>query len=63
MGWRSEIRNRKKPIPDLGVKKAPDPGSGTLEETIPTIMHTQKSPVLPPSFHKLICTQSQIMII
>jgi hypothetical protein len=25
---------RKKPIPDPGVKKAPDPGSATLSETL-----------------------------
>jgi hypothetical protein len=38
MGIGSEIRDpgsglRKKPIPDPGVKKAPDPGSATLNMT------------------------------
>ncbi len=29
MGLGSEIRDLEKPIPDPGVKKAPDPGSGS----------------------------------
>jgi hypothetical protein len=40
MGFGSEIRDPEKPIPipDPGVKKAPDPGSGpaTLKQTIPS---------------------------
>jgi hypothetical protein len=35
MGLGSGIR--KKPIPDPGVKKAPDPGSATLQATIKII--------------------------
>jgi hypothetical protein len=30
MSLGSGIRDPKKPIPDPGIKKAPDPGSGTL---------------------------------
>jgi hypothetical protein len=29
MGWEPGSEIRKKPIPDPGVKKAPDPGSGS----------------------------------
>jgi hypothetical protein len=29
MGWGWGMRNKEKPIPDPGLKKAPDPGSGS----------------------------------
>jgi|688.fasta_scaffold1605467_1 hypothetical protein len=34
MGLGSEMRDPKEPIPDPGVKKAPDPGSGSAPLSI-----------------------------